>query len=35
VSRCLKDPAARELRLLWETALELDKVLAWKGRPHR
>lgn len=35
VSRCLKDPAARELRLLWETALELDKVLGWKGRPHR
>jgi hypothetical protein len=35
VSRCLKDPAARELRLLWEAALELDKVLGWKGRPHR
>lgn len=35
VSRCLKDPAARELRLQWETALELDKVLGWIGRPHR
>jgi hypothetical protein len=34
-SRCLKDPAARELRLLWQTALERDKVLGWKGSPHR
>lgn len=30
VSRCLKDPAARMLRLCWETALDLDQVMGWK-----
>jgi hypothetical protein len=28
VSRCLRDPAARELRLLWSTAGDLDQLLA-------
>lgn len=28
VSRCLHDPAARELRLLWEIADDLDRLLA-------
>jgi hypothetical protein len=28
VSRCLHDPAARELRLLWEIAGDLDRLLA-------
>ncbi len=27
VSRCLRDPAARELRLLWELAGDLDRLL--------
>jgi hypothetical protein len=31
VSRCLKDPEARLLRLLWETASDLDRILAWEG----
>jgi hypothetical protein len=31
VSRCLKDPAAHELRLLWEVALDLGQIMTWKG----
>jgi hypothetical protein len=31
VSRCLNDPVARELRIYWETALDLDQIVAWKG----
>jgi hypothetical protein len=31
VSRCLKDPAADLLRLLWEAADDPDKILAWDG----
>lgn len=31
VSRCLADPEARELRLLWETAADLDRILSWSG----
>jgi hypothetical protein len=34
VSRCLADESARELRLYWETALDLDQILRWKGRPR-
>jgi len=30
VSRCLKDSAARELRLLWEIALDLDRIMCWE-----
>jgi len=32
VSRCLHDPAARELRLLWEIAGDLDRLLALPPR---
>lgn len=32
VSRCLNDPDAVLLKLLWETAADLDKILAWDGR---
>jgi hypothetical protein len=31
VSRCLKDPEAHLLRLLWEAAADLDRILAWDG----
>lgn len=31
VSRCLRDPEARELQLYWKTALDLDQLMAWKG----
>lgn len=31
VSRCLRDPEARELRLYWNTALDLDQLMTWKG----
>lgn len=31
VSRCLKDSAARELKLYWETAQDLHQIMAWKG----
>ncbi len=31
VSRCLKDESALLLRLLWETADDLDRVLSWSG----
>jgi hypothetical protein len=31
VSRCLSDPAARELQLYWETALDLDQIMSWNG----
>ncbi len=30
VSRCMKDEEARELRLYWDTALDLDQIMAWK-----
>lgn len=30
VSRCLKDPEARELRLYWKTALDLDQIMRWQ-----
>jgi hypothetical protein len=32
VSRCLNDASARELRLYWEAALDLGKVLDFRGR---
>jgi len=35
VSRCLHDPAARELRLYWAVADDLDQVLNWRGRISR
>ncbi|HMF17510.1 MAG TPA: hypothetical protein VKE98_09905 [Gemmataceae bacterium] len=31
VSRCLKDAAARELQILWERALDLRRIMDWKG----
>ena len=31
VSRCLKDPEAAVLRVLWETAGDLDAVVSWSG----
>jgi hypothetical protein len=31
VSRCLKDSNARELRLYWETAQDLDQIMRWKA----
>lgn len=31
VSRCMNDPEAAELRLYWETALDLNQIMAWKG----
>ncbi|MBX3433292.1 MAG: hypothetical protein KF847_08225 [Pirellulales bacterium] len=31
VSRCMNDPAARELTLYWDTALDLDKIMSWTG----
>lgn len=34
VSRCLKDRTARELRILWEIALDVDQIMNWRGRPH-
>lgn len=30
VSRCMKDEEARELRLYWDTALDLNQIMAWK-----
>jgi hypothetical protein len=36
VSRCLKDEAAKELRIYWETALDLGQIMRWQGgRPVR
>ena len=35
VSRCLNDLEARELRLYWETATDLDRILGWKGGVKR
>lgn len=32
VSNCLRDPKARTLKLLWETALNLDDILRWSPR---
>lgn len=32
VSRCLADESARELRLYWETALDLDQIMRWKEK---
>lgn len=34
VSRCLADESARELRLYWEIALDLDQIMKWRGRPR-
>lgn len=31
VSRCLSDAHARELQIYWETALDLNQIMAWKG----
>jgi hypothetical protein len=31
VSRCLQDPQAQELRLLWDAAADLDTILSWSG----
>lgn len=31
VSRCLNDPEARELRLYWDAAVDLDRIMTWKG----
>ncbi len=31
VSRCLKDPEARELRLYWDAAADLNRIMTWKG----
>ncbi len=30
VSRCLNDPTARELKLYWDTAGDLDHIMNWK-----
>lgn len=35
VSRCLSDPSANELRLLWNTAEDLDLVMSWTGGKRR
>ena len=31
VSRCLKHKAARELRILWELALDLDQIIGYRS----
>jgi hypothetical protein len=31
VSRCMNDSAAGELRLYWETAADLNKIMSWPG----
>lgn len=31
VSRCLRDLKAKELQLYWNTALDLDQLMSWKG----
>ena len=35
VTKCFQDPEARELNLYWETALDLDKIMAWRGSIKR
>ncbi|HHM11911.1 MAG TPA: XRE family transcriptional regulator [Planctomycetaceae bacterium] len=35
VSRCFNDDHARELKLYWETALDLDRIMAFKGPVSR
>ena len=35
VSRCLKDESARELKLDWNTAADLDLIMNWKGGIRR
>lgn len=38
VSRCFSDPAAQQLRLLWDMANDLDQIMKWSGqlgRRHR
>jgi hypothetical protein len=35
VSRCLRDPSARELQILWKTALNLGAILEFDGLPRR
>jgi len=32
VSRCLKDPEARELQFLWELAVDLDRLMGWQPK---
>ncbi len=34
VSRCLADESARELRVYWEIALDLNQIMNWRGRPR-
>jgi hypothetical protein len=31
VSRCLRDPQARELQIYWGTATDLNQIMTWKG----
>jgi hypothetical protein len=35
VSRCLADQAARELRLYWDTADDLEQIMKWESRRSR
>jgi hypothetical protein len=35
VSRCLRDPHAKELQIYWNIALDLDQILAWRGPVSR
>ncbi len=35
VSRCMRDKKAGELRLYWEAALDLNRIMTWKGRGKR
>jgi hypothetical protein len=36
VSRCLSDPCARELRILWDLANDLEGIIKWTGKKrHR
>jgi len=32
VSRCLKDPEARELQFLWDLAVDLDRLMGWEPK---
>jgi DNA-directed RNA polymerase subunit RPC12/RpoP len=34
VSRCLADESARELRLYWDIALDLNQIMDWRSRPR-
>jgi hypothetical protein len=35
VSRCLQDPRAKSLRVLWDGALDLVQILKWTGKRRR